>query len=144
MKLLRKLTWCSAVNNFFVRAEHVPGKYNDISDSLSRLQMERFESLAPQAERSATQSVSPLIRPDHDLADSPNSLWQYALAPGTAKTHQYALHQFLQFLALSITYASQEDIRGYSDQTYHILFKNPSYSGIHHQCLFSRNSFLLY
>ena len=55
MKLLRKLTWCSAINNFFVRAKHVPGKYNDIADSLSRLQMERFRSLAPQAERSATQ-----------------------------------------------------------------------------------------
>ena len=55
MKLLRKLTWCSAVNNFFVRAEHVPGKYNDIADSLSRLQMERFRRLAPQADTSATQ-----------------------------------------------------------------------------------------
>ena len=55
MKLLRKLTWCLAVNNFFGRAEHVPGKYNDITDSLSRLQMERFRRLAPQADTSATQ-----------------------------------------------------------------------------------------
>ena len=42
--------------------------------------------------------------------DSSNSLWQYALAPGTTKTYKYALHRFLQFLVLSgsIKYASQE------------------------------------
>ena len=49
-------------------------------------------------------------RPDHDLVDSSNSLWQYALAPGTAKTYKYALQKFLQFLVLSCSfkYASQE------------------------------------
>ena len=42
--------------------------------------------------------------------DSSNSLWQYALAPGTAKPYKYALQRFLQFLVLSgsCKYASQE------------------------------------
>ena len=42
--------------------------------------------------------------------DSSNSLWHYALAPGTAKTYKYALQRFLQFLALScsIKYDTQE------------------------------------
>jgi hypothetical protein len=36
---------CSAKYNFV----HLPGKYNNIADALSRYQMRRFRELAPQA-----------------------------------------------------------------------------------------------
>lgn len=50
MELMRKLTWCACIYNFNFRSKHVPGKCNSISDSLSRLQIQRFRTLAPQAD----------------------------------------------------------------------------------------------
>ena len=50
MNLMRKLTFCSAVNNVTLHAEHIPGKTNTIADAISRLQMQRFRRLAPNAE----------------------------------------------------------------------------------------------
>lgn len=50
MKLMRKLTWCACTNNFFFSAKHVPGVQNDISDALSRFQIQRFRTLAPDAD----------------------------------------------------------------------------------------------
>ena len=54
MKLMRRLTWCSAIGNFVVIASHVPGVNNELSDSISRFQMERFRRLAPEAEEYPT------------------------------------------------------------------------------------------
>ena len=51
MKLIRKLTLIAATYNFVFAATHVPGRLNCISDALSCLQLTRFRSLAPQAER---------------------------------------------------------------------------------------------
>ena len=48
MSLIRRLTMCSAKYNFVVHAVHLPGKYNNITDALSRYQMKRFRELAPQ------------------------------------------------------------------------------------------------
>ena len=48
MDLVRDLTLCTLRHNFFFRAVNVPGKNNNIADSLSRFQMERFRQLAPQ------------------------------------------------------------------------------------------------
>ena len=49
MDLVRDLTLCTLQHNFFFHAVHVPGKDNNIADSLSRFQMERFRQLAPQS-----------------------------------------------------------------------------------------------
>lgn len=54
MKLMRKLTMCAAYNNFAVYSQHVEGRKNEIADSLSRFQMDRFRQLAPYAEQKAT------------------------------------------------------------------------------------------
>ena len=42
MKLIRKLTWCSAINNFTIHAKHVPGCFNSTADAISRFQMNKF------------------------------------------------------------------------------------------------------
>lgn len=55
MTIMRRLTWCNFTNNCFITAVHIPGKLNNIADSLSRFQMERFFNLAPQADRQPRQ-----------------------------------------------------------------------------------------
>ena len=48
--LVRHLTLLTLRHNFYPRARHIEGKRNDIPDSLSRFQMDRFCSLAPHAD----------------------------------------------------------------------------------------------
>lgn len=50
MKLMRTLVMCAATNNFSIYSKYVPTKLNDIADSLSRFQMQRFRRLAPNAD----------------------------------------------------------------------------------------------
>ena len=47
--MLRVLMFFSLTGNFHMRAIHIPGKYNNISDALSRLQVDRFRNLVPTA-----------------------------------------------------------------------------------------------
>ena len=54
MHLLRLLVLQCLKHNVCFRAVHVPGVFNDIADSLSRFQMSRFRSLAPQADPFST------------------------------------------------------------------------------------------
>jgi hypothetical protein len=52
MRLMRKLTLCAARYNFTVHSIHVPGRFNVISDCLSRFQeMSKFRKLAPAAQQ---------------------------------------------------------------------------------------------
>jgi len=50
MALARLLYFCTTHHNINICIVHVPGIYNDIVDSLSCLQMERFRTLAPEAD----------------------------------------------------------------------------------------------
>ena len=50
MDLLRHLTLLTLKHNIYIRAKHIPGKYNEIADSLSRFQFQMFRLLAPQAD----------------------------------------------------------------------------------------------
>lgn len=50
MDLLRHLTLTTLQYNIYIRAKHIPGKHNEIADSLSRFQFQRFRMLAPQAD----------------------------------------------------------------------------------------------
>ena len=49
MDLVRHLTLLTLEHNFYVKIIHMEGKKNEIADSLSNFQMERFWSLAPHA-----------------------------------------------------------------------------------------------
>lgn len=48
MQLLPPFVLLTMRNNIQFRAVHLPGVKNELVDSLSRLQMERFRALAPQ------------------------------------------------------------------------------------------------
>ena len=54
MKLMRKLTFLAALNNYVIHAKHIEGIRNNIADSISRYQMQRFRVLAPDAEENPT------------------------------------------------------------------------------------------
>ena len=48
--LVRALNLQTLKYNFYFKAFHVPGHYNDIADSISRFQQTRFRWLAPHAD----------------------------------------------------------------------------------------------
>jgi len=54
MSLVRRLFIACMQFNILVCAEHIPGKYNILPDLLSRLQIEKFRSLAPDMDQLAT------------------------------------------------------------------------------------------
>ena len=59
MKLMRRLTYHAALNNFVVHAQHIPGKNNGLADSISRYQMTKFRTLAPHANSAPTPCLPP-------------------------------------------------------------------------------------
>ena len=50
MDLVRHLTVLTLRYNFYLRVRHIEGNRNEIADSLSRFQMDRFRRLAPHAD----------------------------------------------------------------------------------------------
>ena len=50
MDLVRHLTLLTLRYNFYLKVSHIEGKRNEIADSISRFQMERFRLLAPHAD----------------------------------------------------------------------------------------------
>ena len=62
MYLIRKLVLLTLQYNILFRAEHLPGKTNVLSDSLSRLQITKFKTLKPDAvEHPTTTPVLPTL-----------------------------------------------------------------------------------
>ena len=54
MDLARKIFLISATHNFLVQFQNIPGSNNPIADALSRLQMQKFRELAPDAKPNPT------------------------------------------------------------------------------------------
>ena len=50
MRLMRTFTYCAALNSFAYTAVHVAGSVNSLADALSRLQIQKFRQLAPDAD----------------------------------------------------------------------------------------------
>ena len=85
MDLVRDLTLYTVQHNFYFRAVHVPAVNNDIADSLSRFQMERFHQLPPQA------------NPIQSLTKNPEHYLGMALAQSSMKTYCSGTRQFFTF-----------------------------------------------
>lgn len=54
MRLVRRLVLACLQHNILFKAEHIPGEINTLPDLLSRLQVEKFQVLAPYMERFPT------------------------------------------------------------------------------------------
>lgn len=61
MALVRRLVLASMKFNILIRAEHIPGKFNLLPDLLSRLQITRFHSLAPEMDKKPTTVPADLL-----------------------------------------------------------------------------------
>ena len=59
MSLIRSLYWVCIKYNFLVSATHVPGVTNTVADALSRGLLQKFKTLAPQANLEPDLPVSP-------------------------------------------------------------------------------------
>ena len=59
MKLMRTLTWLALVNNFNFSSIYIESRKNVYADLLSRLQVEKFKRLQPDADPQATQCPEP-------------------------------------------------------------------------------------
>ena len=62
MHLVCKLYLFAAQSDFSISFKYIPGKTNNIADSISRFQMERFRKLAPTAEQQPTSHPSSLVQ----------------------------------------------------------------------------------
>lgn len=61
MDRVRHLTLLTLEQNFYLKTIHIEGKKNEIADSVSPFQMERFWSLVPQAEQTPCPVPSTLL-----------------------------------------------------------------------------------
>ncbi len=62
MVVLRELVLKCLQFNIVLRAEHIPGAMNIFADALSRLQVEKFMRLVPQADPAPTDIPAQLFR----------------------------------------------------------------------------------
>ena len=62
MVLVRKLYLTAAQNQFSVSFKHIYGQCNPIADAISRFQAQRFQLLAPDAEKLPTPLPSTLLQ----------------------------------------------------------------------------------
>ena len=99
MKLMRKLTWCSATFNFTIHAQHVPGSLNSVADAISRFQMDRFRRLASLSRPQA--NLPPSNTGTSDVLGQIDDLWRFAISPGTTRAYKTALNTFLKFLTMN-------------------------------------------
>ena len=61
--LLRHISFLCCLNDCWVGAEHLPGHSNVLADALSRLQVQKFQQLCPQAAPSPTPIPAVAMRP---------------------------------------------------------------------------------
>ena len=59
MALLRHFVFCTLKYDILFRAGHIAGRVNREGDALSRLQVEKFRSLAPYADEQPTLGLLP-------------------------------------------------------------------------------------
>ena len=97
MALVRLLYFCAAYHNLNVCIAHIPGVCNDIADSLSRFQMDRFRKL-----RSPTSKYHTRQHPCLASAELHAHLVQcryHGVAASSRRTYQSGLNAFVTFCA---------------------------------------------
>ena len=95
MGLIRRLLVVLCLRwNIHLKAKYVPGVDNEIADSLSRFQMERFRRLAPDAELAGTPPTSPSVE---QLFNERRVLLGSSRAQNTMRTYALAWSTFQIF-----------------------------------------------
>ena len=96
MSFVRRLLLVCSQNNILFLARHVPGIKNDLADSLSRLQIHRFQCLAP-----AHLQLAPGTYPDSSstrtLVDMVKHLLRFSPQPSSLPTYRRAWRLYSTF-----------------------------------------------
>jgi hypothetical protein len=95
MQLLPPFVLLTMRNNIQFRAVHLPGVKNELADSLSRFQMERFRALAPQA--SQTPADNPVEFLGSNFKREIEYLLYNSVAPSKSKVYKHALEMLNRF-----------------------------------------------
>lgn len=93
MALMKKLTWCSVVNNFYINAKHIPGKCNfSFSD-------EEIPQFSTQCETGTNVMCDiPTADIDLKLSNEVDQLLDAAVSEQTAKSYKTTLDHFISFV----------------------------------------------
>jgi hypothetical protein len=94
MDLLRHLTLLTLKYNIYVRVNHIEGKRNEIADSLSRFQLEKFHTLAPYADPTHSSC------PPGDLNADIEYYLALSITASTQQTYNSGEKQFINFCYL--------------------------------------------
>lgn len=97
MDLIRHLTLLTLQYNIYVRALHIPGKRNEIADSVSRFQLQRFRHLAPQADTNPC--AIPEVINVFDLTADIQHYLNLSAASTTKQTYGAGERNFLNFIS---------------------------------------------
>ena len=106
-------------HNFLVRARHVPGVHNEITDALSRFQVQRFRELAPGADQTPC-TIPPSFMHD-PLKDEVLKYANWALSWNTNRTYTSGEKRFIQFCLMNRLATPTGDILPASEGTLNYL-----------------------
>jgi hypothetical protein len=95
MDLLRHLTLLTLKYNMYIRAKHIPGKYNEIADSFSRFQFQRFLSTSSRCHPSTNSGPSV----ENLKADIEHYI-DFSVAASTKQTYSAGEKRFISFVNL--------------------------------------------
>ncbi|CAG2234123.1 unnamed protein product [Mytilus edulis] len=104
MILVRKLVFISLKHNILIKAQHISGSRNVITDALSRCHWQLFRQLAPQADKEPTLEI---------LDVEVEKLVHFSMAKNTWKTYKTALESLAKFSKeydLSVSWPIQIDV----------------------------------
>ncbi|VDI48745.1 Hypothetical predicted protein [Mytilus galloprovincialis] len=95
MAFIRPLVLFTMQHNIQFKAQHIDGFKNEIADSISRFQLNRFRELAPGAESVPENNPEEFQR--FDIESETNRLINCSPAPNTIQAYQRALNALAKF-----------------------------------------------
>jgi hypothetical protein len=99
MKLMRKLTYHSAMHSYVIHAQHIAGKNNGIANSFSLSDEKVLGSSTTSKQQ--TNAMPASYRGNDGLTSRLDNLWYAALNKSTRVTYMSAFKCFQRFLILN-------------------------------------------
>ncbi|VDI15420.1 Hypothetical predicted protein [Mytilus galloprovincialis] len=132
MKLMRKLTWLAAINNFTFSSKHIPGVKNVIADSLSRFDFQTFRKEAS-GSRCTSHDLSALLTRNVELTNSVSCLLKTSIAPRTRTQYECGYSAYATFLRMTGVIWLNSDMPPLTEESL-IHFATHCFKNLHLKC----------